>query len=109
MEPKGSNTNAKRSAERRRMEQKGAKRKPNDTKGNPKEPKGRQMVPNGAKRVPKGSQPATKMRPKIDFRKRSRKGCQKVLRVRPIWEPFGVHFLIKPRSNIDADIDVKKT
>ena len=50
--------------------QKGAKRKQKGAKGSQKGAKWNQK---GAKREPKGSQGATKMRPKIDLRKRSRK------------------------------------
>ena len=58
-------------------------------------PKGAKKQPKGVKREPKVSQRATKMHQKINLRKRSRKGCQKVERVGCFWKPFGDHFRLK--------------
>ena len=63
----------------------GSKREPKGAKMSEKvterEPKGVKREPKGAQREPKGSQRATKMHPKIDVRKRSRKGRQKGERI----------------------------
>ena len=91
-----------------KVSQKGAK-------GNQKEPKGAQREPKGAKREPKGargeptvSQRATKMHPKGDLRKRTRKGCQKTLHIFVILVDFGNHFPSKIDEKIDAEIDAEK-
>ena len=55
-------------------------------------PKVSKSEPKGAKRDPKGSQRATEMHPKIDLRKRSRKGCSRGGGSIYNWESFWALF-----------------
>ena len=74
----------------------GSKREPKGAKMSEKvterEPKGAKREPKGAKREPKVSQVATKVHPKIDVRKRSRKGLQKGCPPDVTTVQFGSHF-----------------
>ena len=95
-----------------KSEPKGAKREPRGAKREPKgaksEPTGAKSEPTGAKREPKVSQGATKMHPKIDLRKRSRKG-EAQGGYRPLFlESFWSHFPLKIDEKIDAKIDAEK-
>ena len=80
----------------RHGEQKSSQGRPKWAKAHQKwargEPKAAKMQPRGAKREPNVSQRATKMHPKVDLRKRTRKGCQKAFRIFVIWVDFGCHF-----------------
>ena len=69
------------------------------------EPKGTEK---GAKREPKVSQGATKMHPKINLRKRSRKGEAQGGYPPLFLEPFWSHFPLKIDEKIDAKIDAEK-
>ena len=99
---------SKRMAKVSQREPKGAKREPQGAK---REPTGAQSEPLGGPRVPKVSQGATKMQPKIDLRKRSRKGSQKVSRpgcfLAPFWGPFPLKIPSKIRSKIDSEKSLK--
>ena len=48
------------------------------------------------------------MYPKVDLRKRSRKGSQKALRIKMKWMTFGSHFPSKIDEKIDAKIDAEQ-
>ena len=98
MEPKGTQKGAK-------SEPKGAKSEP---KGAKREPRGAKREPKGAEREPKRSQRATKMHPKIDLRKRSRKGSQNGVPRPELLAPFWSHFPLKIDEKIDAEIDAEK-
>ena len=79
MEPKGCPKGAKGST-------KGAQREPKASK---REPKASKREPKASKRVPKGSQSATKMRPKIDVRTRSRKRRDLLDEMGDFFDDFG--------------------
>merc|ERR1712110_1003526 len=66
--------------------------------------KGAKREPKGAKMEPKVSQRTTKMHPKIDLRKRSRKGCQNYHQGLYCWDHLGSLFLLKIDEQIDAKI-----
>ena len=81
----GGSKNEKREPKVTKTERKGTKREP---KGAKREPRGAKREPKGTEMDPKVSQRATKMHPKIDLRKRSRKGSQKG----PFAYVLGIHF-----------------
>ena len=98
MEPNASEKEAKR-------EPKGSQRAP---KVSQTVPKGSQGEPKGNQREPKVSQGATKMHPKINLRKRSRKSEAQGGYQHQILEPFWSHFPSKIDEKIDAKIDAEK-
>ena len=84
---------------------KGAKSEPTGAKS---EPKGVKSEPTGAKREPKVSQGATKMHPKINLRKRSRKSEENEPTIFLEMLHFGSQFPLIIDEKIDVKIDAEK-